>query len=273
MKRGRFGGTGKVPLIVLYGLILLFLSFSVLWRDNEKNEDRLTVACGNDTAGMLVRYVLEETGGETRNLGLDYVDIGDCCSSNAQFAFASGDVDIAVVCPDALEALQEDGTEYVRIGVVTRDSNVLVRTDTSQDVPERVGYMNQRTEQKEALERYYHGTVDLEPMFSTGLVYALENDSIDRAVLDASIALGAGYDIETISDNMPTALLIARPQLEDSPQLKHFIKAYNRMVSSLSDEDQLWAVLRTVLSDTDETEKEEVLTEWKRMNVKIRRIG
>ena len=248
--------------------LLLALSAAALAK-KARSADRtspLTVACGDDLAGILFSELLEGGNARQLTLGLEYVSLGDCCGSNAQFALSTGEVDVAVLCPDAAAELLESGA-YTDCGAVLLDGNVLVTRPDSPAEPAVIGYMNQREEQRQLLEVLYDpGTVRLQPMFPSGLPYALENGAVDAIVLDASAALRLGYPAKPLSEGVVTSALIVRSALLEDPRLQEFLQQYRNFADSLSDD----AVLSRVLCRYLETDRpEEVIHYWKTMNVQF----
>ena len=59
---------------------------------------------------LLVSFLLPMLGcTQAEQADIDAQQVGDCCGSNSQFALSTGDVDVAVVCPDAVKFLPEGG--------------------------------------------------------------------------------------------------------------------------------------------------------------------
>ena len=251
-------------------LLLIFaaISAALLWKHGgaaSPPEDRpLMVAYGDDIAGVLVQKALAEL--PTRRTELDSINLGDCCGSNAQFALSTGQVDVAVLCPDAVTELAQAGKQYAVLGELVYDGNVLVTRPDSPETLQVIGYMNGREEQRQLLERVYGETADLQPMFASALPYALENRAVDAIMLDAALAIKLNYPTQSISDGEVTSVVIVRKELLGDPRLEALRSACNSTVSALANEDVLVEMLCEYL-ETDE--KEEVSAFWKTVTVRF----
>ena len=264
----------KKVLLLAVGVAVCVVA--IIFSDVKKNreENKLIIACGEDTAGMVVDYVLKNSSLNAKASDFDSLNVGDCCGSNAQFTLTDDKVGMAVLCPDAAREFISKNREYTILGTVTCDSNVLAWNDPDTP-PDIIGYMTQRDEQVQLLRSRYGSEVQLKPMFTSGLVYAMESGAVNGAVLDATVAEGTEYKIETISENQPTSVLVVKKKLMGTPQLDDFIEQYNRTVGELSDDDELWLMLNRWHGDGDHMirgKRAEVLKKWKKMNVKIEKL-
>lgn len=242
---------------------VVFIKISV----NKTEESQLKVGCGDDLAGAIFGTLLESAGAQKIDLGaVDFVGLGDCCGSNAQFALSTGDIDVALLCPDAAREILLSG-DYIDYGPIIYDGNVLVTRPDSPTQPSVIGYMNQRDEQLALLEETYDmSCVDLQPMFPSGLPYALENRAVDAIVLDGLAAMRLGYPVQPLSDGVVTTSLIVKKSLIEDERLKELIHQYQIFIDSLSDDVLLGQLLCSYL-ETDS--QEEVVEYWKTMNVQF----
>ena len=251
-------------------LLLIFaaISAALLWKHGgaaSPPEGRpLMVAYGDDIAGVLVQKALE--GLPTRRTELDSINLGDCCGSNAQFALSTGQVDVAVLCPDAVTDLAEAGKQYAVLGALVYDGNVLVTRPDSPEAPEIIGYMNGREEQEALLRQVYGEAVDLQPMFASALPYALENRAVDAIMLDAALAAKLSYPAQTISSGQVTSVVIVQKALLGDPRLEQLCAACNQTIQTLDDQDALVEMLCEYL---ETQKKEEVSAFWKTVTVRF----
>lgn len=226
----------------------------------------LIIAYGDDLGGILLQKALAGIPTREADGGLDSINLGDCCGSNAQFALSTGKVDVAVLCPDAVTDLEENGKKYTVIGTLVYDGNVLVTRPDSPEVLRVIGYMNGRGEQYDLLRQTYGENADLQPMFAAALPYALENKAVDAIMLDVSLALKLGYPMRSLSERMATSVVIVANRILEDPRVERMKAACNEAVASLSDEDILTEMLCSYL----ETEnKEEVSSLWKTVIVQF----
>jgi len=255
--------------MILFAVIAIVVVFAWDFHADtsaRKNEEPLVIAYGDDVAGLVLQKALKDLPAERADIGLDAINMGDCCGSNAQFALSTGEVDVAVLCPDAMLDLEETGKQYTVLGELVYDGNVLVRRPDSPSELSVIGYMNGRDEQRQLLEEVFGADKDLQPMFASALPYALENKAVDAIMLDASLALKLNYPTESISDGVVTTVMIAQDALVSDARLQELITAYNDTVEALADED----ILIEMLCDYLETEnKEEVAEFWKTVTVQF----
>ncbi len=251
-------------------LAVLAVSAGLLWKHSSSaapEEKPLIIAYGDDIAGVVLQKALEDMPVKKADIGLDSINMGDCCGSNAQFALSTGEVDVAVLCPDAVIDLAESGKQYTVLGELVYDGNVLVTRPDSPDTLSVIGYMNGRDEQRVLLEEVFGSrTVTLEPIFASALPFALENKAVDAIMLDASLAIKLNYPTQSISSGEVTTVMIARTEILSDPRLQSLIDAYNRTVEEIANEDVLVEMLCGFL-ETDNSE--EVSAFWKTVTVQF----
>ena len=265
MKRG--GKAGILPVLLLVATVI---TAALVWKHtgapSHVQEKPLVIAYGDDIAGIILQKALADLPAKRADIGLDAINMGDCCGSNAQFALSTGQVDVAVLCPDAMYDLKEAGKQYTVLGELVYDGNVLV---TRPDSPEHlavIGYMNGRDEQRDLLEQVYGQNVDLQPMFASALPYALENKAVDAIMLDASLALKLNYPTRSISSGVVTSVVIVQTDLLSDPRLEALVAACNETVQNLSDE----TVITDMLCEYLETDNQKEVSDfWKSVTVQF----
>lgn len=258
---------------ILIGLSIICLSAGITGflsscSRGESAEETLVVACGDDLAGIVVQSVVEQNNITIEKLGMDYMSVGDCCGSNAQFALSAEEVDIAVLCPDAVKNLQDAGKDYEVLGTVVYDGNVFVKRADSPENPEVIGYMNKRTEQLELLQEIYGTDKNYRPVFASALSYALENKDIDMAVMDITTALKLNYPMEPATSGVPTSIMVVKRERNEveNQVLQQFIEDYNEKIEGLENDKNAGELLSRYLEIEP---SEEVLSNWNHMNVQF----
>ena len=265
MKKG--GKSRFLPALLLTATVIMA---ALVWKHTGAPShvvgEPLVIAYGDDIAGIILQKALKDLPAERADIGMDAINMGDCCGSNAQFALSTGQVDVAVLCPDAMQDLAEAGKQYTVLGELVHDGNVLVTRPDSPDTLAVIGYMNGRDEQRDLLEEVYGQEVDLQPMFASALPYALENKAVDAIMLDASLALKLNYPTKSISSGEVTSVVIVQDDLLSDPRLEELVTACNETVGKLSDE----AVLIDMLCEYLETDNQkEVADFWKSVTVQF----
>lgn len=260
----------KSGILVILLLAATAITAALVWKHmsapSHVLEEPLVIAYGDDIAGVILQKAIADLPAERSDIGLDAINMGDCCGSNAQFALSTGQVDVAVLCPDAMYDLAETGKQYTVLGELVYDGNVLVTRPDSPEALQVIGYMNGRDEQRDLLEHVYGTDVDLQPMFASALPYALENQAVDAIMLDVALAMKLNYPSKSISQNVTTSVVIVQTELLSDPRLAELITACNETIQSLSDEEVLTQMLCEYL-ETDN--QKEVSDFWKTVTVQF----
>jgi len=227
----------------------------------------LRIACNDDVAGLLIKYLAGEDSAALEVVNMSYQQLQDCCSGYTELALAAGNFDLAVLCPDGAEKLLAGGQPYQILGAVVVNAKVLV---TNQDtVPRTVGYMNAREIQKELVWSNYNSLIEMKPMLPAGLPYALERKAVEGIVLDILSALKIGGYRTPLPSGYPTSVLVAHRDLGDSPELKSFIEVYNQAVGELNNPEILMQELAKNLAIERGNNEVKV---WREMGVQFQTI-
>ncbi len=244
-------------MVISLGLITLFSP-----RDEMKG---LRIACNNDAAGLLIEHLASENSTALRVVEMSYQQLQDCCSSQTEFALSAGNFDLAVLCPDSANKLIESGQPYHILGPIVENSLILI---TKQDnIPHTVGYMNAREIQKELVWSNFDESIEMKPMLPAALPYALERDQVDGIVMDIIGALQMGGYYKPLPSRYPTSVLVVHKKKLNTPELKNFIRVYNKAAAEMNNTDLLKTELEKKLKIENGSEEVEV---WQKMGVRYR---
>lgn len=233
--------------------------------------NKIIIACGTDASGMLMSYILKDKNTNIELSNFDYTELMDCCGAQAEFAFMSGKVDMAILCPDASEKFLGVDTNYFIVDSIVRGSNILVYFDDSYEniAPKNIGYMNKRLLQESILKNVYPNS-SYYPMLSTALPYALERKEVDAIFTDITLALKIkNAKFKAINTDKVDYYLVASKKLKGSKTLNNFIKAYNDAVNDIQNDKILSDVIGSYLSISDSKGETDL---WKKMNVRFNKI-
>ena len=233
--------------------------------------NKIIIACGTDASGMLMSYILKNKNSNIELSNFDYTELMDCCGAQAEFAFMSGKVDMAILCPDASAKFLGVDTNYFIVDSIVRGSNILVYFDESYENvdPKNIGYMNKRLLQESILKSVYPNA-SYYPMLSTALPYALAKKEVDAIFTDIILALKIkNAKFKMINTDKVDYYLVASKKLKGSDTLNNFIKAYNNAVDDIQNDNILSNMIGSYLGISDA--KGETDT-WKKMNIRFNKI-
>lgn len=233
--------------------------------------NKIIIACGTDASGMLMSYILKNKNANIELSNFDYTELMDCCGAQAEFAFMSGKVDMAILCPDASAKFLGVDTNYFIVDSIVRGSNILVYFDESYENvdPKNIGYMNKRLLQESILKNVYPNA-SFYPMLSTALPYALEKKEVDAIFTDIILALKIkNAKFKAINTDKVDYYLVASKKLKGSDTLNSFIKAYNKAVNDIQNDNILSDMIGSYLGISDSKGETDI---WKKMKVRFNKI-
>lgn len=252
----------KCLLVII--IVALFIVLYFIF--NENKDDVIRIAYTNDLSGFIFKDIASNKNNELNLKEYNFMDLGDCCGSSAQFAFATSQIDMAILCPDAIKYLNEVGNDnYVLLGNITYDSEILI-SDKEKENIKVVGYMNRRDKQKDILSEYFGDSVMLIPMSPLTLGYALKSNAIDAAYVDMSTYLQLDYDGITLTNDNVTQTIVVNKKVKRNANIKKIVELYNEKVLELKDEKNISSFLSDYLKLSD---KEAVLEKWKKQKTRF----
>ena len=267
----------NIIIFTMFTVILIIIGCNKNINSNNDNSDfdimtnKIIIACGTDASGMLMSYILKNKNTNIELSNFDYTELMDCCGAQAEFAFMSGKVDMAILCPDASAKFLGVDTNYFIVDSIVRGSNILVYFDESYENvdPKNIGYMNKRLLQESILKNVYPNA-SFYPMLSTALPYALEKKEVDAIFTDIILALKIkNAKFKMINTDKVDYYLVASKKLKGSDTLNNFIKAYNNAVDDIQNDNILSNMIGSYLGISDS--KGETDT-WKKMNIRFNKI-
>lgn len=251
--------------IIVTAIIIVGLT---AWVSPREEMSGLRVACNDDAAGLLIKYMASEDSEALKVVNMSYQQLQDCCSSQTELALAARNFDLAVLCPDGAEKLIASGQPYEILGTVAVNAIILVTYEDK--VPQTVGYMNARKIQKQLVWSNLGKDIEMQPMLSAGLPYALERKAVEGIVLDILGALKIGGYRTALPAKYPTSVLAVHKDLIGSPQLTIFIEAYNQAAAEMNRTEVLTRELAINLEK--ESISEEVKT-WRDMRIQFKTLA
>lgn len=257
----------NVKKCLLYGTLIFIIGTAAglsIWLSPGTEMTGLQIACNDDAAGLLIKYLAGEKRAALQVVSMSYQQLPDCCSSQTELALAADYFDLAVLCPDGAEKLLASGQPYEVLGTVVVNAKVLVtRRDA---LPGTVGYMNAREIQKQLVWSNFDKSIAMQPMLPTGLPYALERKAVEGIVLDILGALKIEGYRWPLPSEYATSVLVVRRDLLDSPDLAGFIQAYNLAVADMNRTEILKVELAKYLAVENGDDEVEI---WREMGTQF----
>ena len=248
---------------IIAAILFLLIITITLSNFNIKTSDKLKIAYTEDLAGIIISNIEEKAKLSKMSNDIEFMNIGDCCGSNAQFVLANNKVDIVVMCPDAVKYLNEIKNDYIEIGTILYDSDILISNKEISEI-KKIGYMNKRKMQKDALDKIFDNNVEKYSIFPSALPYALSNEKIDAAVVDVNSFLLLDIEGMNITNNVPTQNLVIRKQIIGDKRLDDFIKIYNEEIKKINnDENYFLEMIEKKLKIGDLRNK------WKKIKIRL----
>ena len=254
----------RVKILILIAIIIII---SIVVRlSNDSKAYVIRIAYTNDLSGFIFNDIENDKDNGLDFENYDFMDLGDCCGSSAQFAFATNQIDMAILCPDAVKYLDEiNHDNYLVLGNITYDSDILI-SDKDKSEIKIVGYMNRRDKQREILQEYFGTSVSLVPMSPLSLGYAIKSNAIDAAYVDMSTYLQLDYNGITLTNDDVTQEVVINKRVKNSANIKKIIELYNKRIEEISDDNELFNFISKHLKLYD---KEAVLKKWKIQKIKF----
>lgn len=200
----------------------------------EAEQQEIVIGCSSNTGGMLVNFAL--TGfadfAVTATDGMSAYLMMDCCSTKSTWSLTSGDLDGAVLCPDAAAAFLAENDDFLLAGPLTYDTEVLVVADPGL---ETIGYMNGQKRQQENLVAQYGNKPHYAPVLATSLPYALMTGQVDAAVLDIGTAIWLDYPFVPLRGEKPTTVLVVHQDFYASTEYHTLLLALENARAALAD--------------------------------------
>lgn len=253
-----------IGLVIALGLGLLYYAIPT----GEKAGEKMRVGVPDDLSGLIIHYMVREKGLSSTSIrnSLETLALKDCCSSTTQWALSSGDLDIAIMCPDAAAALVEKDARYQIVSECTVNTDIIVLRPGAN--PNTIGIAHNRTYQADIVRTL----LGCEPVniLSAGIPYAYEKQAVDGVVVDALKGLALPGERRPSFDgnvNRLTSVLVARKDFISDPRYTYFIGLYREAVNELNCPDILRAQIRSIKGLEIKQEDWEL---WNRFRIRFR---
>ena len=254
-------------LFLVLGLVSIGL---VSGNDADKREIR-RIGIPDGAAGILFQYVLKEKHREPaiQTVHFEPYTLYDCCASAGQYALSSGKLDLAVMCPDAAEALVARDDRYRIVGPIMENSDVIfLHPDADLQAP-TIAISQKRKYQQQMVASRFAGRGKCMPMLHSAIPFAYARGVVQGAVLDivkTHDLSGVAYPAAPTEPGVVTYVLVVRKSIAASNGFTALMADYDRAVQETAHDERLLYLLKRYGSE-EYTEGE--VAQWKKLHVRF----
>ena len=225
---------------IIGGVFILAGIGSMLFLPGEKkwNKDAdIRVGSGADISGVIMEETLQKINEKYKvSTSTESSSFQDCCSNTAQWALNAKEINIGFYCPHIAKHTIENNEDVEIYGPVLMNGETIVHKKDWADV-KNVGITQGRQQEKALAKAAYPQIEEFDEITQKGILYAMEDEQVDAAVLDITKAAEVS-DIPTmpLSDNdYISYVLIVDKEFEQTEAFRNFIESYNKAVEKLND--------------------------------------
>jgi hypothetical protein len=259
----------KIACRYAVGLAVILLAFILTLAGNRRDDAISQVGITDGAAGLIASYVLQEKMGShaIHTVRFESYTLYDCCAGAAQYALGSGHLDIAILCPDAAQALVAKDRRFEIAGPVMVNSDIFItRKGADLHAPD-IAVSQKRAYQRQMVARHFGGHSIAMPMLHTAVPFAYARGMVQGAVVDIIKAFSLDGELTAATDqgrDICTSVLVNKKSLKDSKHYQHFLAQYTQAVREMEDQKNLLRLLQTYVSAQITSGDVET---WKKMNV------
>ena len=216
----------KGSLINFLLIVAIVAIVALIFNFPEREETgTLRIGAGDDMAGSILKKVISQN---EFDFEIEPYYLKDCWAPTAQWSLKSNVYDVAIVCTDAADKFIEASDDFVLLGTVTENTDVLIKKDNNIT---KVGLTSNKNYLSNFIKEKY-ADAKIEYMNPHSFGYAYESGQIDGYVIDiALINSNLEGKIENVSDSdYGSNVIIANRKILKDKKFEKFLKAYNKMV-------------------------------------------
>jgi len=231
------------------GLLALISSGTALLKENGELR---RVGVPEGAAGLLAAYVLQEKMATAVALTVRFEQhtLYDCCAAASQYALGSGNLDVAILCPDAARTLVEKDERFEIVGPVLVNADVFVIRPNGKELS-AVGISQKREHQRQMVAERFGDRCEVIPMLHSAVPYAFAKLEVDAVVTDIVQAFSLAGDFHAGEVNgldLVTAVLVVKKAVKADQQYRLFLREYEDAVREMAEPEKLLRLLQTYAS-------------------------
>lgn len=207
-------------IVAIIGIVALI----VIFPESEETAT-LRIGAGDDMAGSILKKVISQN---EFDFEIETYYLKDCWAPTAQWSLKSNVYDVAMICTDAADKFIEASDDFVLLGTITENTDVLIKKDNN---VKKIGLTSNKDYLSDFIrEKYVDAEIEYMSPHSFG--YAYESGQIDGYVIDIGlINSNLEGEIENVSDSdYGSNVIIANRKILKDKKFKEFLDSYNKMV-------------------------------------------
>ena len=207
-------------IVAIMGIVALI----VIFPESEETAT-LRIGAGDDMAGSILKKVISQN---EFDFEIETYYLKDCWAPTAQWSLKSNVYDVAMICTDAADKFIEASDDFVLLGTITENTDVLIKKDNN---VKKIGLTSNKDYLSDFIREKYTDA-EIEYMSPHSFGYAYESDQIDGYVIDIGlINSNLEGEIENVSDSdYGSNVIIANRKILKDKKFKEFLDSYNKMV-------------------------------------------
>lgn len=175
-------------------------------------------------------------------------------------------IDVAILCSGKATSFIEEDERFEIAGTVLKNTHVILERN---DNVKNVGVSQGRKYEIEMAEDTYGHSINIVPMSTRTLPYAMESGEVDAIVIDYMKASTLNWNMVFPSKNKDydTFSLVVKKDFKKSKEYKEFRHSYNKVVGYFNENNNFFNEVnnRSNIEKVDERRKQQ----WLNINMKI----
>lgn len=250
---------------------VLFLSACGPPSSTSADARKWKIAVPDESAGLIVEYLIHEKGVNCTVVtgAIAVYPIKDCCTANMEWALSSGELDMAIMCPDAAARLIQKDARFAILGPCMINSDVIILAPAAPITGLRIAVSHRRHFQRQMVYSAFGSGSRPVPMLHAGVAFAYAKGVVDGAVMDALKGFylkGKMIQPGETGRDWTTYVFVVKKAFQQTPDFKDFMAVLKDAVHELNQPTQL----RQALKKYRKTElTDEMAEQWKILNIKF----
>ena len=225
----------------------------------------------DESAGLIVDYLIHEKGVNCALVTSDIAvyPIKDCCTASMEWALGSGELDMAIMCPEAADRLIQKDARFTILGPCMINSDIIVLAPAAPKTGLRIAVSHRRHFQRQMVYSTFGPDSRPVPMLQAGVAFAYTKGAVDGAVMDVLKGFYLKEKMIQAGENgreWTTYVFVVKKAFQQTPVFKNFMAVLKDAVPELNQP----ASLKQALKQYRKTElTDEMAEQWKTLNIKF----